>query len=70
MFRAEIPASSGFVIGIKINSVEFQEDADNISDAIAVAKALDAVGFDFIELSGGTYEVKFLIIFRLNKIPI
>ncbi|KAI6192121.1 Oxidored-FMN domain-containing protein [Aphelenchoides bicaudatus] len=56
--RKEIPASTGFVIGIKINSVEFQHDADNINDVIETAKFLDDLGLDFIELSGGTYENK------------
>lgn len=54
--RAELPASTGFIIGIKVNSVEFQEDGNSTDDAIQIAKALDAIGFDFLELSGGTYE--------------
>ncbi|CAD5222614.1 unnamed protein product [Bursaphelenchus okinawaensis] len=54
--RAKIPASTGFVIGIKLNSVEFQNHGLGIDDAITTAKIVDATGFDFIEFSGGNYE--------------
>lgn len=39
--RKEIPASTGFVIGIKLNSVEFQEDGLQTDDAARVAELLD-----------------------------
>ncbi|VDN39830.1 unnamed protein product [Gongylonema pulchrum] len=45
-----------FVIGAKVNSVEFQKDGLNTEEATEVCKILENVGFDFIELSGGTYE--------------
>ncbi|KAH7701926.1 Protein W06H8.2 [Aphelenchoides avenae] len=54
--RKVIPASTGFVVGIKINSVEFQDGGLQANDAAQIAEALDNAGFDFIELSGGTYE--------------
>ncbi|CAD5205903.1 unnamed protein product [Bursaphelenchus okinawaensis] len=54
--REKLPASTGFVIGIKLNSVEFQNHGLGIEDAITTAKIVDATGFDFIEFSGGNYE--------------
>uniref|UniRef100_A0A914P943 NADH:flavin oxidoreductase/NADH oxidase N-terminal domain-containing protein n=1 Tax=Panagrolaimus davidi TaxID=227884 RepID=A0A914P943_9BILA len=54
--RKEIPVSTGFIVGIKLNSVEFQREGLTNEEAIQIAKEIDNVGFDFIELSGGTYE--------------
>lgn len=54
--RKEIPASTGFVIGLKFNSVEFQPQGLEVNDAAVMVEAVDKVGFDFIELSGGTIE--------------
>ncbi|CAB3406351.1 unnamed protein product [Caenorhabditis bovis] len=54
--RKEIPASTGFLVGIKMNSVEFQEEGTTVDDAAGMAKKLEEVGFDFVELSGGTIE--------------
>lgn len=45
----------GFVLGIKINSVEFEEDGFSPDDADELCQLLDDSTFDFIELSGGTY---------------
>ncbi|KAM6522989.1 hypothetical protein FALCPG4_012595 [Fusarium falciforme] len=47
----------GFILGIKLNSVEFQDQGFTPEDAARVCTVLqDDVGFDFVELSGGTYE--------------
>ncbi|KAI1709287.1 NADH-dependent flavin oxidoreductase nadA [Ditylenchus destructor] len=54
--RKEIPAESGFIIGIKMNSVEFQNKGLRSEEAVFMCKEYDRVGFDFIELSGGTVE--------------
>uniref|UniRef100_A0A0N4ZYV1 Oxidored_FMN domain-containing protein n=1 Tax=Parastrongyloides trichosuri TaxID=131310 RepID=A0A0N4ZYV1_PARTI len=54
--RKRIPPETGFVVGIKLNSVEFQNEGLSTDEAVEVAKKLDEIGFDFIELSGGTYE--------------
>ncbi|CAD5208321.1 unnamed protein product [Bursaphelenchus xylophilus] len=54
--REKIPASTGFVIGVKLNSVEFQNHGLGLQDAVTTAKIVDSTGFDFIEFSGGTYE--------------
>lgn len=45
-----------FVVGIKINSVEFQTDGFQPSEAKELCEALEQHAFDFVELSGGTYE--------------
>lgn len=54
--RKEIPASTGFLVGLKTNSVEFQTEGTTVDDAIEMCKAYEEIGFDFVELSGGTYE--------------
>ncbi|KJH52898.1 oxidoreductase, FAD/FMN-binding protein [Dictyocaulus viviparus] len=54
--RREIDASTGFLVGIKTNSVEFQEGGLNLDDAKAMCNIMEKCGFDFVELSGGTIE--------------
>ncbi|KAK1633573.1 NADH:flavin oxidoreductase/NADH oxidase-like protein [Colletotrichum phormii] len=46
----------GFVMGIKINSVEFQESGFTTDEAAELCQLLEQHKFDFVELSGGTYE--------------
>ncbi|KAJ5379131.1 hypothetical protein N7509_012250 [Penicillium cosmopolitanum] len=46
-----------FVVGIKINSVEFQEKGFQPDEARVLCAALEEHSFDFVELSGGTYEI-------------
>lgn len=53
--RARVP-QAGFTLGIKINSVEFQEGGFSTEDCQELVGALEAHGFDFVELSGGTYQ--------------
>jgi 2,4-dienoyl-CoA reductase-like NADH-dependent reductase (Old Yellow Enzyme family) len=45
-----------FVVGIKINSVEFQAEGFQPSEAKHLCEALEQHAFDFVGLSGGTYE--------------
>ncbi|THV49449.1 hypothetical protein BGAL_0194g00080 [Botrytis galanthina] len=45
-----------FIVGIKMNSVEFQEDGFTHEDAKAACQALEGARFDYVELSGGTYQ--------------
>lgn len=45
-----------FILGIKINSVEFQKGGFDTSECAELCKQLEANKFDFVELSGGTYE--------------
>ncbi len=48
--------SPSFSISIKINSVEFQDKGFNPEEAKSLCSSLEANGFDFVELSGGTYQ--------------
>lgn len=48
--------SSRFILGIKINSTEFQESAFTPEEAALVCRTLEAHHFDFVELSGGSSE--------------
>lgn len=45
-----------FIVGAKINSVEFQKDGLTTDDAMEMCKIFENIGIDFIELSGGSYE--------------
>ncbi|KAK4225212.1 hypothetical protein QBC38DRAFT_483546 [Podospora fimiseda] len=45
-----------FVLGIKINSVEFQAKGFTVEEAAELCELLEKHQFDFVELSGGTYE--------------
>jgi 2,4-dienoyl-CoA reductase-like NADH-dependent reductase (Old Yellow Enzyme family) len=51
--RAKVP---GFILGIKINSVEFQDQGFTPSEAVELCALLEEAKFDWVELSGGTYE--------------
>jgi 2,4-dienoyl-CoA reductase-like NADH-dependent reductase (Old Yellow Enzyme family) len=48
--------SSNFILGIKLNSVEFQDKGFDTEEAATLCKLLEDASFDFVELSGGTYE--------------
>lgn len=48
--------SPSFVLGIKLNSQEFQEGGLQVEEAREVCRILEENTFDFVELSGGTYE--------------
>jgi 2,4-dienoyl-CoA reductase-like NADH-dependent reductase (Old Yellow Enzyme family) len=48
--------SSFFILSIKLNSVEFQEKGFDTQEAATLCKLLEDNTFDFVELSGGTYE--------------
>lgn len=45
-----------FILGIKLNSQEFQEGGLQVEEAREVCRILEENTFDFVELSGGTYE--------------
>ena len=47
---------SSFILGIKLNSVEFQDKGFNPEEAKEICALLEQNKFDFVELSGGTYE--------------
>lgn len=45
-----------FILGIKINSTEFQANGFQPEEAKELVRILEENTFDFVELSGGTYE--------------
>ena len=47
---------SGFPIGIKLNSADFQKGGFTEEESMEVVKILSKEGIDLIEISGGTYE--------------
>ena len=53
--QKRVPKS--FILSIKINSVEFQDKGFDPEECKALCAQLEAHHFDFVELSGGTYEV-------------
>ncbi|KAK7415726.1 hypothetical protein QQX98_005639 [Neonectria punicea] len=53
--RARVPDRS-FTLGIKVNSVEFQDGGFSPDDCKVLCQKLEEHGFDFVELSGGTYQ--------------
>ncbi|EDU46800.1 NemA NADH:flavin oxidoreductase Old Yellow Enzyme family [Pyrenophora tritici-repentis] len=48
--------SPNFILSIKLNSVEFQDKGFGTAEAGTLCKMLEDNSFDFVELSGGTYE--------------
>lgn len=52
--REKVPRS--FSLGIKVNSVEFQAGGFSPEECRTLCSALEHHGFDYVELSGGTYQ--------------
>ena len=50
-----------FIVGVKLNSSDFQKGGFSEEDSLLVVQALDALGVDFIEISGGTYEAAAMV---------
>lgn len=48
--------STKFIVGIKLNSVEFQDRGLMPEEAKEICRILEENKFDFVELTGGTYE--------------
>ncbi|OTA70716.1 FMN-linked oxidoreductase [Hypoxylon sp. EC38] len=46
----------GFIVGIKLNSVEFQDKGITPAEAKVLCKKLEELNFDYVELSGGNLE--------------
>ncbi|KAM4067888.1 NADH:flavin oxidoreductase / NADH oxidase family protein [Hirsutella rhossiliensis] len=49
-------ADKSFIVGIKVNSVEFQSGGFTPEDCKTLCAELEKNEFDFVELSGGTYQ--------------
>ncbi|WP_066803800.1 NADH:flavin oxidoreductase/NADH oxidase family protein [Moraxella oblonga] len=45
-----------FLVGVKLNSADFQKGGFDENDSLAVVEKLSQMGIDFIEISGGNYE--------------
>ncbi|OTB16450.1 hypothetical protein K445DRAFT_316726 [Daldinia sp. EC12] len=45
-----------FIMGIKVNSVEFQEKGIKPAEARIMCETFQELGFDYVELSGGNHE--------------
>lgn len=45
-----------FVVGVKLNSADFQKGGFDVADASRVVEWLGKEAVDFVEVSGGTYE--------------
>ncbi len=54
--RQRVPKEAAFLLGIKLNSVEFQAGGFQPAEARELCAMLEDARFDFVELSGGTYE--------------
>ncbi|KAJ3544918.1 hypothetical protein NM208_g2772 [Fusarium decemcellulare] len=48
--------STRFILGAKLNSVEFQDGGITPDEVREVCETLERLGFDYVELSGGTNE--------------
>ncbi|KAI0205394.1 NADH oxidase [Astrocystis sublimbata] len=48
--------SKRFILGIKVNSVEFQDKGFTPEEAVLLCQSLEKAEFDYVETSGGTYE--------------
>lgn len=53
--RREVPAASGFLVGLKLNSADFQNGFPT-DELRRLCETLDETGYDFVELTGGTME--------------
>ena len=45
-----------FLVGLKLNSADFQKGGFDETDSIQVVQKMSELGIDFIEISGGNYE--------------
>ncbi|EFO99909.1 hypothetical protein CRE_18623 [Caenorhabditis remanei] len=54
--RGVVPESTGFLVGVKLNSRDFQECGMSREDIIKVCQLIENAGFDFVELTGGAME--------------
>ncbi len=51
-----IALGAKFIVGVKINSSDFQKGGLNNEDSVATAKMIEEAGADFLEISGGNFE--------------
>lgn len=51
-----LAVSDKFLVGVKLNSADFQKGGFDESESVQVIAKLGELGIDFIEISGGNYE--------------
>jgi 2,4-dienoyl-CoA reductase-like NADH-dependent reductase (Old Yellow Enzyme family) len=54
--RCRAATGPSFGIGVKLNSSDFQKGGLSTADSVQVARWLEALGVDLLEVSGGSYE--------------
>lgn len=54
--REVVPESTGFLVGVKLNSRDFQECGMSREEIVRVCELIESAGFDFVELTGGAME--------------
>lgn len=54
--RMQAATTPPFAIGVKLNSADFQRGGFTQEESLEVARSLDELGVDLLEISGGTYE--------------
>lgn len=50
-----------FLVGVKLNSADFQKSGFDEDESVAVLKAVADAGADWVEISGGNYEAPVMI---------
>jgi 2,4-dienoyl-CoA reductase-like NADH-dependent reductase (Old Yellow Enzyme family) len=54
--RVKANTTAPFAVGVKLNSADFQRGGFTGEESVEVARALQDLGIDLLEISGGTYE--------------
>ncbi len=63
----KLKVGNDFGLAIKLNSADFQKGGFSEEESMEVVKTIDELGLDFIEISGGTYEVNAMMGSRPKK---
>ena len=53
--------AKGFLVGVKLNSADFQKGSFDEAESVTVLKAVADAGADWVEISGGNYEAPMMI---------
>ena len=60
-------APSGFAVGVKLNSADFQRGGFREEESMTVVSYLETAGIDLLEVSGGTYEAPAMLSTQPNS---
>jgi 2,4-dienoyl-CoA reductase-like NADH-dependent reductase (Old Yellow Enzyme family) len=55
--KVRATVGKSFIIAVKLNSSDFQKGGLEISDSVKIAQLIEKENIDFIEVSGGNFEV-------------